>query len=128
MGFLHQPLLSNGIQRFLCAGLLILFSIRRLCGLKLSRRLSRFSARAQFLRSRRQLFRKIFRGLRGKLSLNDVTHDYLNAFLLSICFRRCFHGSTLAHSFRGAFARAGFAFAEGSPHESRNTNSLHGGF
>ena len=33
------------------------------------------------------------------------------------CVRRCFCGSALTHSFRGAFARGGFAFARGSPHE-----------
>ena len=43
--------------------------------------------------------------------VNDGAHEYLNALLLSTCFRRCLCGSTLTHSFRGAFARGRFAFA-----------------
>ena len=54
-------------------------------------------------------------------------NEYLNALLLSTCLRRCFRGSTLTHSFRGAFARGGFAFG-GVPHMNPNTKSLHGGF
>ena len=42
-----------------------------------------------------------------KWAANDVTHEYVNPFLLSSRFRRCF---------RGAFAWR-FFFAGGSPHE-----------
>ena len=85
---------------------------------------------AQFWLSRRHVFRKIFRGcFRGKLPVNHGAHEYLNALLLSTCFRRCFRGLTLTHSFRGAFARGDFAFAGCSPHESEYySKSIHGGF
>ena len=81
---------------------------------------------AQFWLSRRHVFRKIFRGcFRGKLPVNHGAHEYLNALLLSTCFR----GLTLTHSFRGAFARGDFAFAGCSPHESEYySKSIHGGF
>ena len=52
-------------------------------------------------------------------------------YYISICFRRCFRGSTLTHSFRGAFARLSrveVLLSRGSPHMNPNTESLHGGF
>ena len=60
---------------------------------------------AQLWFSRRHLFCDTFRGcFRGKMLVNDVAHEYLHAFLLCTCFRRCFCGSTYTHSFREVFA------------------------
>ena len=41
-------------------------------------------------------------GFRGMMPENDGAHEYLNAFLLSTCFRRCFRGLTSTHSCHGA--------------------------
>ena len=61
------------------------------------------------------MFRNIFRScFHGKLPVNNGAHEYLNALLLSTCFRLDLD-ALLSPSFRAAFARGGFAVAGGSP-------------
>ena len=99
----------------------------------MSRRLSPFFRAHGFWFSQRHVFRNIFRGCcRGKLPVNDGAHEYLNAFLhvstiISACFRRCFRGSNLTHSFRRVFARLSrveVLLSRGGPHMNPNTTSF----